>query len=110
MISNIDNDLFAYSAKYLGVDFSSVTTAQDVGVYKPDRRIFEAALKTVQGPVLHVAQSTFHDIAPASELGLDTVWIERPGSAAAKAARTADAEPTWSFPTLADFATALLSS
>lgn len=110
VISNIDNDLFAYSARYLGVDFSSVTTAQDAGVYKPDPGIFAAALKTVQGPVLHVAQSKFHDIVPASQLGLDTVWIERPDSASAKAAQTVDAQPTWTFPTLADFASALLSS
>lgn len=110
VISNIDNDLFTYSAKYLGVDFSSVTTAQDAGVYKPDPRIFETALKTVTGPVLHVAQSTFHDILPASKLGLDTVRIEQPGTSVVRAAKSVDANPTWSFPTLADFATALLSS
>ena len=109
VISNIDNDLFVHSAKQLGVDFASVTTAQDAGVYKPDRKIFQAALKSVEGPVLHVAQSTYHDIAPASQLGLDTVWIERPGASSARAAKAAQAEPTWSFPTLADFAEALLT-
>ena len=110
VISNIDNDLFAYSARQLGVEFSSVTTAQDVGAYKPDPRIFQAALKTVTGPVLHIAQSKFHDIAPASELGLDTVWIERPGSAFASTARPVDVDPTWTFPTLAEFAAAFLVS
>ena len=27
--------------------------------------------------VLHVAQSLYHDIAPASALGLATVWVNR---------------------------------
>ena len=36
--------------------------------------------------MLHVAQSLFHDIAPANALGLTTVWVnrrhDRPGSGA----------------------------
>jgi FMN phosphatase YigB (HAD superfamily) len=28
---------------------------------------------------VHVAASLFHDIAPAAELGLTTVWIDRQG-------------------------------
>jgi 2-haloacid dehalogenase len=27
--------------------------------------------------ILHVAQSLFHDIAPANALGLSTVWVNR---------------------------------
>ena len=65
--------------------------------------MFEAALSEVEGPVLHVAQSRFHDILPASELGLDTVWINRPSRGAAKAV---EAEPTWTFSSMADFAAA----
>ncbi len=108
VVSNIDNDLFGYSAKLLGVTFDAVITAQDAGVYKPDPRIFELALRQLPGPVLHVAQSTYHDIAPASALGLDTVWIERPNASGTRAAKSADAHPTWTFPTLEEFADALL--
>ncbi|MDH3641759.1 MAG: HAD-IA family hydrolase [Gammaproteobacteria bacterium] len=108
VVSNIDNDLFSFSAQYLGVDFAHVITAQEVGAYKPDQAMFEAALKKVDGPVLHVAQSRFHDIAPASEMGLDTVWINRESTGNANgAAKTADAEPTWTFSTLGDLVEAM---
>jgi 2-haloacid dehalogenase len=30
-----------------------------------------------QNKILHVAQSLFHDIAPAKALGLATVWVNR---------------------------------
>lgn len=104
IISNIDDNLFAYSQALLETEFDHVITAEQVGCYKPDRRMFEAALSKVEGPVLHVAQSRFHDILPASELGLDTVWIDRPSRGAAKAV---DAEPTWTFGSMADFAAAI---
>jgi 2-haloacid dehalogenase len=109
IVSNIDNDLFAFSNEYLGVDFAHVITAQEVGAYKPDKAMFKAALKQVQGPVLHVAQSRYHDIAPATEQGFDTVWINREcdggGNCAAKPAD--DVEPTWTFNTLAELAQAM---
>ena len=108
VVSNIDNDLFSYSAQYLGVDFAHVITAQDVGAYKPDKAMFEAALKQADGPVLHVAQSRYHDIVPATELGLDTVWINRDSSSDGNgAAKAVDAEPTWTFSSLAELVEAM---
>jgi len=108
VVSNIDNDLFAHSARYLGVDFAHVVTAQEVGAYKPDKAMFETVLRKVQGPVLHIAQSRFHDIAPANALGLDTVWINRASAAGGSgAARAAAAEPKWTFGTLTELAQAL---
>ncbi len=80
ILSNVDDDLFALSAKRLGVEFSDVITAQQVGSYKPDVRNFRLMLeRTGNHPkrVLHVAQSLFHDIAPAKSLGLTTVWVNR---------------------------------
>jgi len=60
-----------------------------VGSYKPDPRNFRALLDGLEIPpdcLLHVAQSLFHDIAPANALGLTTVWVnrrhDRPGSGA----------------------------
>lgn len=105
VVSNVDNALFAKTAARLGVEFAYVVTAQDVGAYKPDRRMFEAARRaTGDARVLHVAQSLFHDIAPATAFGLDTVYIRRQRNAA----RPADAEPTWTFDSLAEFADAIL--
>ena len=80
VISNVDDDLFAYSNRRLGVDFDEVVTAQQVGGYKPDARNFELALERLGAPVdavLHVAQSLFHDIAPAKRLGFATVHVNR---------------------------------
>ena len=104
IISNVDNDLFAHSQALMGVQFDHVTTAQDVGVYKPNTKMFEHALAEIEGPVLHVAQSRFHDIAPASKLGIDTVWINRSSKGAAK---PDESQPHWTFTSLADFANAL---
>ncbi len=80
ILSNIDDDLFVGSARRLGVEFAAVVTAEQVGSYKPDPRNFRALLArldVVPDQVLHVAQSLFHDIAPANALGLTTVWINR---------------------------------
>ena len=104
VVSNIDDDLFAMSAKTLEVPFQHVITAGQVGVYKPAPEMFAAALETVESPVLHVAQSRFHDIVPATAAGLDTVWIDRPSLGAA---RPVEANPTWTFTSLAEFAAAV---
>ena len=99
IVSNVDNALFERTAAKLGVDFKHVVTAEDVGAYKPDRRMFDAALAEVDGArVLHVAQSVYHDIVPATALGLDTVWIRR----AHNAARPAEGRPAEGTPTAAE--------
>jgi len=103
-VSNIDDDLFAYSQALLGTQFDHVVTAQQVGCYKPELRMFKTALEAVEGPVLHVAQSRYHDVIPATELGLDTVWINRPSQGAAK---PIEASPTWTFTSMAEFAAAI---
>jgi 2-haloacid dehalogenase len=80
ILSNVDDNLFAESAKHLKTEFADVITAQQVGSYKPNRRNFEVALERVSVPkeqVLHVAQSLFHDIEPANDIGLTTVWVNR---------------------------------
>lgn len=102
-LSNIDDDLFAMSARAMGNPFRQLISAQQVGAYKPDPKMFEALLASAQGPVLHVAQSRFHDIVPATAAGLDTVWIDRPSLGAT---RQVEATPTWTFSSLAEFADA----
>ena len=105
VVSNIDNALFAKSAERLGVAFSHVITAEDVGAYKPDERMFAAARAKVgeNARILHVAQSLYHDIAPATALGWETAWIKRERNAA----KPADATPTFTFDSLAELADAL---
>jgi 2-haloacid dehalogenase len=80
ILSNIDDDLFAATARRLVVRFDPVVTAQQIGSYKPAQRNFDVLLErvgVVPARLLHVAQSLFHDIAPASALGLRTVWVDR---------------------------------
>ncbi|MEZ4671785.1 MAG: haloacid dehalogenase type II [Anaerolineae bacterium] len=80
IVTNIDDDLFAYSAPKLGAAFDYVITAQQVKSYKPALPHFETAFERIGLPrskFLHVAQSLFHDIKTAKSLGLATVWVNR---------------------------------
>jgi 2-haloacid dehalogenase len=110
VLSNIDLDLFASSARRLEVEFDYLFTAQEIGSYKPDKRNFEYALERLpfdRPRILHVAQSLFHDIGPARGCGLSTVWINRRhGKTGAGATPVADATPDAEFPDLRSFAEA----
>jgi 2-haloacid dehalogenase len=80
VISNIDDDLFVGTAKHLKVEFDWVITAEQVRSYKPSTRNFEMAIEKMGIPpskLLHVAQSLYHDIVPASYMGISTVWVNR---------------------------------
>ncbi|MFI5341783.1 MAG: haloacid dehalogenase type II [Candidatus Methylomirabilales bacterium] len=80
ILSNIDDDLFAFSAERLQVKFDWIITAQQAKSYKPSLNNFRLAFERIGVPqkrILHVAQSLFHDIAPANVLGLSTVWVNR---------------------------------
>ncbi|UCH85806.1 MAG: haloacid dehalogenase type II [Candidatus Latescibacterota bacterium] len=80
VISNIDDDLFEATARRLEVPLDWVITAQQAGAYKPSGKVFAFALDKIGLPreqILHVAQSVYHDIIPARDAGLDTVWVNR---------------------------------
>lgn len=80
IISNIDDDLFAYTAKKIKVDFDWIITAEEVQSYKPSLQNFEFAIQRmgiVPDKLLHVAQSIYHDIVPAKSMGLAAVWVNR---------------------------------
>ena len=85
ILSNVDHQSFAGSAAQLGVTCSAVYTAQDIGSYKPDPANFRYLLDRLaelghdRSDILHVAQSLFHDHAPAQDTGLATAWIDRRG-------------------------------
>ncbi len=86
VLSNIDDDLFAASRTRLGVRLDTVVTAEHVRSYKPAIANFQAllaALKLEPAQVLHVAESKFHDIEPASRLGFRTAWVQRQSGASA---------------------------
>jgi 2-haloacid dehalogenase len=116
ILSNVDRGSFAASNRRLGVQFSAVITAEDVGSYKPSPRSFESLLAEAarlgieDGKLLHVAQSLFHDHVPAQQAGLPTAWINRrkgrPGWGATPAPE-APVLPGWEFPSMAALADAV---
>lgn len=96
ILSNIDDDLFAHSAAKLEVPFDCIVTAQQARSYKPSLRNFELLLEGIGAPrerLLHVAESLYHDVAPARSLGIATVWVNRRQGKAAAASRLADTHP-----------------
>ena len=114
IVSNTDYDLFALTQPLLQVEFAHIVTAKQMKTYKPDPRRFIEAIERCAVPkehILHVAQSLYHDIAPASALGLDTVWIDRrAGKHGSGATRATQAKPKWQFIGLAPFVEAMTAS
>lgn len=113
IVSNIDDGLFAATAKHLQVEFDWVVTAQQVGSYKPSLNNFKAAIDRMQLPpeqILHVACSTYHDVVPANSLGIATVWVNRRlGKSGFGASLPAEGQPDLTVPdlrTLADLISA----
>jgi 2-haloacid dehalogenase len=96
ILSNTDPDLIAASKSLLAVPFDETVVASEIGSYKPAYghwQEFTARTGADPGRHVHVAASLFHDIAPASALGLPTVWINRLGE-------RAEPEPTRELPDL----------
>ena len=107
IISNTDSDLIQLTLPTLEVSFDEVLTAQELGEYKP--KALKKAISKIKTPkerILHVAQSPFHDIKPASDLGLDTAHINRVNSEHS-AVREVAISPNWTYPDLGSFAAAI---
>jgi 2-haloacid dehalogenase/putative hydrolase of the HAD superfamily len=81
ILSNVDEDLLEATRSRLSVEFDFWVTADRVESYKPDLAHFEAARPYVGDPAgwLHVAQSLFHDVAPANCVNVPVVWVNRKG-------------------------------
>jgi 2-haloacid dehalogenase len=85
ILSNTDRDFIAASKAQLGVPFDETIVASEIGSYKPGHRHwseFFARTHADRDRHVHVAASLFHDIAPANELGLRSVWVNRLGETA----------------------------
>ena len=82
ILSNTDPDFIVASKELLGVPFDETIVASEIGSYKPALRHWqEFASRTGADPArhVHVAASLFHDIGPANELALPSIWINRLG-------------------------------
>jgi 2-haloacid dehalogenase len=82
ILSNSDRDLIEASMRRLGVPFDLAIVAEDVHSYKPAHGHWERFYGVTTADRkhhVHVAQSHFHDIVPANELELTSVWVNRRG-------------------------------
>ena len=82
ILSNTDRDFIEASKQRIGVPFDETVVASEIGSYKPARKHwdeFYARTGADHARHVHVAQSILHDVVPAKELGLPTVWINRSG-------------------------------
>ena len=105
ILSNTDRDLLDASLARMGVQFDLTVVASEIGSYKPSSghwdEFFERS-EAARERHVHVGASLFHDIAPATALGLRTVWINRIGE-------EADAQPDVELHSLAALADSLES-
>ncbi len=99
MLTNCDDDLFEETQRAFRERFDLVVTAERVRDYKPSLahfRYFARSTGAARDDWVHVACSWYHDIAPARELALAPVWLDRdrtgedPSSASAYLQSAAD--------------------
>ena len=82
-VTNADAWALEHMSANMGDPFQERVTCDEVGVNKPSPMVFEYVLEKLapagmeRKDILHTAQSQYHDIVPASELGFATMWIER---------------------------------
>ncbi|HXH98534.1 MAG TPA: HAD family hydrolase [Gaiellaceae bacterium] len=84
ILSNTDRDFIEASIVQIGVPFDLAIVASEIGSYKPGRVHWDAFFERTgaeRAGHVHVAASLFHDVAPATTLGLRTIWINRLGEA-----------------------------
>ncbi|MDQ7728520.1 HAD-IA family hydrolase [Halomonas sp. SpR8] len=115
-MTNADRTAFSCYSHTLDDPFDDSVTCDETGVAKPNPQFFayNRGRQTAHGykfsEILHVAQSQYHDIGIAKELGYTTCWIERRqgqtgfgGTPAPKQLTT----PDFHFPTLKALADAV---
>jgi 2-haloacid dehalogenase len=98
ILSNVDRDQLEATIRVHSLEVDGFVTAEDVRSYKPHPAHWERFFDEhpiERGGVLHVAQSLYHDIVPATALGLRTVWVNRYSDAL-----PGDVRPTFVLPDL----------
>jgi len=79
IISDIDDEYFSFQTRQFSMDgmFDSITTSEEVGVGKPNPRIFEVALakaRCASRETVYVGDSFEKDIVGAKKAGMHTIW------------------------------------
>jgi len=82
IISDIDNDFQDFQFKVFGISeiFDSITTSEEVQIYKPKEKIFQVALNKAcchgKESVI-VGDSYKKDIIGGKNMGMTTIWINK---------------------------------
>ena len=115
-VTNCDRISYMGSNSRLEIEWDAIYTAQDIGFYKPNPRNFEYMfeqarrdLGVLPHEILHVAQSLWHDMVPATRMGMNKVWINRRHNQeglGATAPPQGDYTIEWEFDSMADFVAA----
>ncbi|KAK4684498.1 hypothetical protein P7C73_g5675, partial [Tremellales sp. Uapishka_1] len=120
ILSNVDRESFSRTRLLLEQGdwgcIDAVFTAEEIGTYKPDPKNMNFALKRIRDDfsialedTLVVAVSLFHDVKPANDLGMKSVWIARHGSVLG-IVDDGGGKPDWVFPDMKSFADAMLKA
>jgi 2-haloacid dehalogenase len=80
ILSNVDDDLLGGTIGNSQLAVDGFVTAEQVGSYKPNHAHwlkFMLSTGAAKEEVLHIAQSIYHDILPAQDLGMASAWVNR---------------------------------
>ena len=81
ILSNSEPDIIQYNVDKIGIEFDAIVLASEAKCYKPNQGMFEELLRRINQPsinVTHIAQSFYHDMRTAKELGFGKrIWINR---------------------------------
>lgn len=80
VLSDADTAYLRAAIRRLGFTFDAVVTSEDLQLYKPHRRCFNAAcarLRTDPRRTVYVGDSPVHDIEGSRRAGMHPVWINR---------------------------------
>ena len=83
ILSNSEPDIIRHTTVRLGVALDAVVLAYHAECYKPAIGMFETLLQRIDvppGEVTHIAQSFYHDMRTAKDVGIGRrLWINRYG-------------------------------
>jgi 2-haloacid dehalogenase/putative hydrolase of the HAD superfamily len=80
IVSNADDEELRAAIEHHGLRFDFVISSETARSYKPDRGIFDTAIKTTgwrSDRVVHVGDSLHSDVGGALRAGLRTAWVNR---------------------------------
>lgn len=82
IISDIDNDFQEFQFKVFGISeiFDSITTSEEVQIYKPKEKIFQVALNKARcrgEESIIIGDSYKKDIVGGKNMGMTTIWINK---------------------------------